>query len=200
MNRAALLLLLTAISCTIAFRGAQSVCVAQASGVTNTPTASPEQAFRTALGALKGRVDLLDTRGVATISAKEGAVWLIQLTNYAEIPKAGLSITVNPTGLVKLTLGDGGSPNQWLAATKGGKEDTKRKLRPEVALRKALESLSKWYTGSDALLATSGRIKLSRSKEGDEWFVDVFGYSGMRLEGFYISVKDDGNVVVKPAI
>jgi hypothetical protein len=157
------------------------------------------QAFTKALGALKGKVNLLSTNGVMVTRSTSAGGWLIQLDGYPDASQGGLSIKIahDATVTVQLTVG-GGSPEAWFAAAKGGKSDTEGRLRPEVAFRKSVEFISakrRTMNWSEA----KGEIKLWRTGDGD-WFFAMTGYRNMHLGGCWIVVRDDGALKVVPAL
>lgn len=154
-------------------------------------------AFRRGLGSIKGHVDLLDPKGTIFVSRSAGA-WLIQLTNYTHVPQGSLAITVSDDGSVTHALGAGApSSEQWLKSPPlEGHLSRKTLIRPEVAFRKGVEALVKWRIHDEAKLADpQGRIMISPVSNG--WVMDVFGYPGLGIGGWWITIHNDGEVAVR---
>jgi hypothetical protein len=108
-----------------------------------------------------------------------------------------LLLIVKDSGTVDLKLSQTNADSAaWLSSAKTGEPDPDVKVRPEAAFRQGLQALEKWYKMTpDSFLAVRGRITLSRIAK-DEWFMDVSGYSGTPLGGWWVEIKDNGTVNV----
>jgi hypothetical protein len=119
---------------------------------------------------------------------------VIKLTKYTGVPAEGLDLVVRDDGKVRVQLAqDGRDAEAWLASRKDGKSDTRGKLRPEVAFRKAVESI-KWYCKSIDLSQEKGRITFSRTNDG-LWFVRFTMYPGVPMFELILGVKDDRTIL-----
>ena len=150
-----------------------------------------------ALGRIKDKVNLLDRSAVFRIARKDGSGWHIRLESKKDVPEGGLLMVVHDNGTVDLCLSQTNLDVQgWLASAKPAQADRQVKLRPEAAFRLGLATMEKWRRMSPADFFTSrGAITLSRSDE-NRWFMDVFGYYGTPLGGWWVSIKDNGETSI----
>lgn len=151
-------------------------------------------AFRTALGSLKGKVALANADGRIVVRWQNPDSWLVQIDSYPDAPPEGLSIFVKTNGTVTVSLTKSGdSASVWLATAKGGKADTKGKLRPEVAFQRGMQHFGE-HSKSVDLRDVRGCITLSRAAGNDGWFIDVSRFRNMHFGGTWIRVMDDGSL------
>lgn len=161
-----------------------------------------EAAFRRGMGSIKEQVNLLDPKGSIAVCRTKGA-WLICLTNYADIPERFLQMSVMDNGPISYRFASAVTnitPTDWLkSGRKANLQGSKMLMRPEAAFRKGLNALIQWrHQDPSRLENEQGRITLSPDADG--WLMDVFGYPGPGLGGWWITIRTNGDVLVRSGI
>lgn len=135
-----------------------------------------QEAFRIAIEALDGRVNLLSKDGLMKFQRGERGCWHLCLTHYPGQPKSSLRVIVWDDGSVEQLDHPFGEPNKSPSA--------QSLLR---AFTLVAESLASKYDLFDA----RGRVGLHRTDD-DKWYADAIGYRGMPIGSAYFYVQDDG--------
>jgi len=167
---------------------------------TNSPGKMPvEEAFRKALGSVKGRVNLMDPKVEFGLSRMTNNAWLIQLQSAADVPTPGISIRVTDGGNIAIALASTNTTAAaWLSSGKASAPDPELRIRPEVALRQGVEALNKWWkVAPDAFFSPEGRMTLRRTGK-QEWLMKVRKYPATGNPEWRVEIKENGDVDAYP--
>lgn len=155
-----------------------------------------EVAFRQVVAELSGRVDLLDTNLVLTIT-RASRSWAINGRIVTPSQTNHFAVNISDRGLVELkgVLSSTGSAQPRLQ--KASKPES-TSISPDAAFKLGIETLAR-YGVKPSSTDNRGRIKFKRA-DVNEWFMDIAGYSGMRLEGYWVTVTDASEVTIRNAM
>jgi hypothetical protein len=142
---------------------------------------SVEDAFRRALSAVHGGVDLQHPSGWVSLARGGSNHWMVVFRSYPELANGLLRVRVFDRGETELLDG----PLERSPA----KARTRIPV-PRVALHLALERLTE-HVGRDVDWGSArGTIRLSRTQD-QKWYVSFDGYHAIPWQGLMVTIDDD---------